>query len=48
MKSPPIQYHDDEARRMTEDFISSNAKSTDKTSAEVAADCSGQTAVKKN
>jgi myo-inositol-1-phosphate synthase len=36
MKSPPVQYHDDEARRMTEEFIRVNSKPAEK-SAEVQA-----------
>jgi myo-inositol-1-phosphate synthase len=30
MKSPPVQYHDDEARRMVEEFIKVNANTADK------------------
>jgi len=36
MKSPPVQYHDDDARRMVEEFITTNSKSADKNSADVA------------
>jgi hypothetical protein len=30
MKSPPVQYHDDEARCMTEEFIRVNSKPAEK------------------
>ncbi|MDD4859786.1 MAG: inositol-3-phosphate synthase [Dehalococcoidales bacterium] len=37
MKSPPVQYSDDEARRLTEEFIATNAQTAPKTSAKKAA-----------
>jgi myo-inositol-1-phosphate synthase len=37
MKSPPVQYHDDEARRMVEEFIKVNANTGDKSAEENAA-----------
>jgi len=47
MKSPPIQYHDDDARRMVEEFIATNSKSADKASGDVADGSSEQVGPKK-
>ena len=47
MKSPPVQYHDDDARRMVEEFIKENSKPADKFAEDAECGCAEKPAPKK-
>jgi hypothetical protein len=47
MKSPPIQYHDDQARELVEEFIKVNSKPAEKSAEEPSCGCVEKPAPKK-